>query len=63
MDTQDTKLLEILGMVIDTYINKGEPIGSKYLHTLDDVGYAPSTIRKYLNLLEKDGYVYQPYNS
>ncbi len=25
--------------------------------------YAPSTLRKYLNLLEKEGLVYQPYNS
>jgi len=25
--------------------------------------YAPSTLRKYLNLLEKAGFVYQPYNS
>jgi transcriptional regulator of heat shock response len=63
MDANDKKLLEILWMVIDTYINKGEPIWSKYLHTLEDIGYAPSTIRKYLNILEKDWYVYQPYNS
>lgn len=61
--SHDKKLLDILATVIDTYINKGEPIWSKYLHKLDDMGYAPSTLRKYLNALEKGGYVYQPYNS
>jgi heat-inducible transcriptional repressor len=60
---QDEKLLALLDVVIDTYINKGEPIGSKFLNSLEDVDYAPSTLRKYLNMLEKQGMVYQPYNS
>jgi len=30
---------------------------------LEDSEYAPSTLRKYLNQLEKAGMVYQPYNS
>lgn len=59
----EDKLLSLLGVVIDNYINKGEPVGSKFLHTLDTLEYAPSTLRKYLNLLEKEGLVYQPYNS
>ncbi|MFZ2151190.1 MAG: hypothetical protein WAZ12_02380 [Candidatus Absconditicoccaceae bacterium] len=59
----DPKLLVLLDIVIDNYINKGEPVGSKFLHTLEDVAYAPSTLRKYLNILEKSGMVYQPYNS
>ncbi len=59
----EDKLLNLLGVVIDNYINKGDPIGSKFLHTLDTLEYAPSTLRKYLNLLEKEGLVYQPYNS
>lgn len=60
---QNDKLLILLDIVIDTYINKGEPIGSKFLHSLEDMEYAPSTLRKYLNQLEKQGMVYQPYNS
>jgi transcriptional regulator of heat shock response len=59
----DEKLLALLDVVIDTYIDKGEPVGSKFLNTLEDVAYAPSTLRKYLNILEKQGIVYQPYNS
>ena len=59
----DHKLLALLDVVIDNYINKGEPVGSKFLHSLKDAEYAPSTLRKYLNMLEKAGMVYQPYNS
>lgn len=60
---QDSKLLALLDIVIDNYICKWEPVGSKFLHSLDAMEYAPSTLRKYLNILEKDGMVYQPYNS
>ncbi|MBU1758580.1 hypothetical protein KKG31_05590 [Patescibacteria group bacterium] len=59
----DPKLLALLDVVIDNYICKGEPVGSKFLHSLEDIEYAPSTLRKYLNVLEKSGMVYQPYNS
>lgn len=50
-------------MVIDNYVSKWEPIGSKLLHSLEITEYAPSTLRKYLNMLEKEGLVFQPYNS
>lgn len=60
---KNDKLLDLLTMVIDHYIHKGEPIGSKFLHSLETTDYAPSTLRKYLNVLEKSGLVYQPYNS
>lgn len=60
---KDDKLKELLWIVIDHYISKGEPIGSKFLHSLDDAEYAPSTLRKYLNLLEKEWLLYQPYHS
>lgn len=59
----DPKLLALLDVVIDNYICKGEPVGSKFLYSLGDMEYAPSTLRKYLNLLEKAWMVYQPYNS
>lgn len=63
MTEVNKKLLALLDVVVDNYINKGEPVGSKFLHSLEDAEYAPSTIRKYLNMLEKAGMVYQPYNS
>ncbi|MBP6086000.1 hypothetical protein KA478_02210 [Patescibacteria group bacterium] len=63
MAKKNQKLLGLLSIVIDTYINKGDPVGSKVLHSLELTDYAPSTLRKYLNILEKEGLVYQPYNS
>ena len=60
---EDSKLLALLDTVIDCYLDKWEPVGSKFLNSLEAVDYAPSTLRKYLNALEKQGMVYQPYNS
>jgi transcriptional regulator of heat shock response len=60
---KDDKMLVLLDLVIDQYISSGDPVWSKSLNSLDTVEYAPSTLRKYLNLLEKAGMVYQPYNS
>lgn len=60
---QDPKLLALLDVVIDNYISKWDPVWSKFLNSLEEVDYAPSTLRKYLNLLEQAGLVYQPYNS
>lgn len=59
----DNKLLELLTLVVEMYISKGDPIGSKFLNSLEDVQFAPSTLRKYLNHLEHEGLLYQPYSS
>jgi len=53
----------LLELVIEYFIKEGSPIGSKFLFDVEDVKMAPSTIRKYLNILEKKWLVYQPYNS
>ena len=50
-------------MVIEYFIKYWAPIGSKFLFESEEVDMAPSTIRKYLNILEKKWLVYQPYNS
>jgi len=60
---KDEKLHHLLQVVIDHYIGKGDPIWSKFLNSLESVDYAPSTIRKYLNILEKEWLLYQPYDS
>ncbi len=59
----EKNLHKLLSLVIDHYIGKWEPIWSKFLNSLDDIEYAPSTLRKYLNILEKEWLLYQPYNS
>ena len=65
MSKSNETLLQLLHVVIDNYITKGEPIGSKFLSTMEwaEMDYAPSTLRKYLQQLETSGLVYQPYNS
>lgn len=65
MKKSNDTLLQLLHVVIDHYITKGEPIGSKFLSNLDksEMDFAPSTLRKYLHILEESGMVYQPYNS
>lgn len=60
---KEAKLKALLDVVIEHYIHKWEPIGSKFLHSLEETDYAPSTLRKYLNILEQDGLLYQPYKS
>ncbi len=60
---KDDKLLALLDLVVDQYISSWDPVWSKSLNSLENVEYAPSTLRKYLNLLEKSWFVYQPYNS
>ena len=57
------KELELLDLVIDYFIKKGSPVGSKFLYSSWDIEWAPSTIRKYLNSLEKKWLVYQPHTS
>ena len=53
----------LLELVIEYFIKEGSPVGSKFLFDVEWINMAPSTIRKYLNILEKKWLVYQPYNS
>lgn len=62
MSKKDSEEL-LLEMVIEYFIKNGSPVWSKFLFNLEDIDIAPSTIRKYLNMLEKKWLVYQPYSS
>jgi transcriptional regulator of heat shock response len=53
----------LLEMVIEYFVKYWSPIWSKFLFESEEIEMAPSTIRKYLNILEKKWLVYQPYNS
>lgn len=53
----------LLELVIEYFIKKWSPVWSKFLFNLENIDIAPSTIRKYLNTLEKKWFLYQPYNS
>ena len=54
---------QLLELVIEYYVKYWTPIWSKFLDKIENIQMAPSTIRKYLNFLEKKWLVYQPYNS
>lgn len=60
---KEEKLKALLAIVIENYIDKGDPIWSKFLYSLEDTEYAPSTLRKYLHILEEEWLLYQPYHS
>ncbi len=63
MTKLEGKLKQLFDIVVDLYIEKWEPIGSKFLYWLNVMDMAPSTLRKYLNILEKEEFLMQPYNS
>jgi heat-inducible transcriptional repressor len=54
---------QILKAVVDTYIEKCEPVGSKYLVDCYNLDLSPATIRNTMNELEHLGLLEQPYTS
>lgn len=54
---------KILNIIINEYTKTTKPIGSDYIVEKYDLGVSPATVRLDMVLLEKDGYIYQPYTS
>ena len=54
----DERKKKILKMVVSTYLETGEPVGSLVLSVKLDRRYSPATIRNILMDLEKEGYLY-----
>lgn len=57
----DSRKLKILSAVVDEYIMKGEPVGSKVI--MNYVRASSATIRNEMAELEKQGYLEQPHTS
>ncbi len=53
----------ILKAIIDTHINLGEPVGSKYLTQYKQIAFSSATIRNEMAELEDMGYLEQPHAS
>lgn len=53
----------ILRAIIDAHIDKGEPVGSKYLTQNNNIAYSSATIRNEMAELEELGYLEQPHTS
>ena len=62
MELSERKKL-ILKAVIDTYIEKCEPVGSKYLADYYNINLSPASIRNTMNELEHLGLLEQPHTS
>lgn len=53
----------ILNLLIEEYIERAEPISSKFLKEVCNLDVSPATIRNDLQLLTEMGYVEQPHTS
>ncbi len=62
MDLNERKL-RILKSIIDEYIDKGEPVGSKHLVEYGNISLSPATIRNEMSELEEMGYLDKPHTS
>jgi heat-inducible transcriptional repressor len=54
---------KVLGLVIRTYINTAQPVGSKALLEANDLGVSSATIRNEMAALEDLGYLTHPHTS
>jgi heat-inducible transcriptional repressor len=55
--------LQILKLIIDDFIDTGEPIGSRTIAKKSPLGISSATIRNEMADLEDLGFLYQPYSS
>src|SRR5438552_16965020 len=53
----------ILRIVVDSFLESGEPVGSKAIATSDGVEWSASTVRSELAALEAAGYLTHPHTS
>jgi heat-inducible transcriptional repressor len=59
----DERPREILKLIIRSYVNSGEPVGSRTLAKSMDWRLSPATIRNIMADLEEEGYLEQPHTS
>lgn len=61
MLTERQKL--ILKVIVNSYIQLAEPVGSRALSKHEDIGFSPATIRNEMSDLEDMGFLEQPHTS
>lgn len=59
----DERKLKILQAIIRTYLEKGEPVGSRTISKDTDLNLSSATIRNEMSDLEDMGYIIQPHTS
>jgi heat-inducible transcriptional repressor len=55
--------LKILAAVVEEYVRTGEPVGSKAIASLPDIGVSAATVRNDMAMLEQMGFLEQPHTS
>ena len=64
MDSQlDERKKKILKAIIQTYLETGEPVGSRTISKYTDLNLSSATIRNEMSDLEELGYILQPHTS
>lgn len=59
----DERKLKILNAIIKSYLETGEPVGSRTISKCEDIGLSSATIRNEMADLEEMGYIIQPHTS
>ncbi len=59
----DERKLKILQAIIRTYLETGEPVGSRTISKYTDLNLSSATIRNEMSDLEEMGYILQPHTS
>ena len=54
---------DVLRQIVETYMDSGEPVGSRTISRLDGVGLSPATIRNVMADLEDTGLLFSPHTS
>ena len=57
----DERKLKILKAIIKTYLDTGEPVGSRTISKYTDLNLSSATIRNEMSDLEELGYILQPH--
>ncbi|MCR4673079.1 MAG: heat-inducible transcriptional repressor HrcA [Lachnospiraceae bacterium] len=59
----DDRKITILHAIIQTYLDTGEPVGSRTISKFPDLSLSSATIRNEMADLEEMGYIFQPHTS
>ncbi len=63
MDELSERQIKILNVIIRTYMQTGEPVGSRTISKASDLNLSSATIRNEMSDLEELGYIIQPHTS
>lgn len=63
MEELDGRKKKILKAIIKTYLETGEPVGSRTISKFTDLNLSSATIRNEMSDLEDMGYIHQPHTS